>query len=52
MNKRVYKTQVTTIEQYLIVLNAGTHPEGQRYYQATDQDGNILLVKEENLEVT
>ena len=51
VNKRVYKTQTITIDQYLIGLNAGTHPEGKRYYQAVDQDENIMLVREENLEL-
>lgn len=49
LNVKPYKAQKTTLKQYIIVLNAATMPEGERYYEAVDKAGNILLVRTQNL---
>lgn len=51
LNTRPYKTQTMTAGAFMIVLNSASDPEGKRYYETIDKDGNIFLVLEKNLDL-
>jgi len=51
LNAKPYKAQTMPSGAQMIVLPKATVSIGQMYYEAVDVTGNILLIREDNLEL-